>query len=150
VTVRRLVVALVAVSVPLVATACRESRSDAGPVAAPSTTVDPAAWCAALIDLHTRNGTMIDRTFVPGEQVDPADVGAVAAEMVRRRDELLALTPAVVRPELDAVLTVVADRLAARADPLQLFRPATAGRPSSEDLLRLAAFQQSACGIRGL
>ena len=52
-----------------------------------------AAWCAMVIDINTRGGTMANKQYLQSGLTDPAKAKAVSQEAVNRRKEFLAITP---------------------------------------------------------
>ena len=53
-----------------------------------------AAWCAMVIDINTRGGTMANKQYLQSGLADPAKAKAVSQEAVNRRNDFLAISVA--------------------------------------------------------
>lgn len=97
------------------------------------------AWCAMVIDVNTRHGTMVNNTYSKSGLRDAAKETAIAQEATKRRAFILSITP----PQLLAAQTQELDYFAAF-----LQNPATT--PPSNFLAGqqvLIDYQKSVCGI---
>lgn len=145
--------AILGVALTLLVSACGTAAKDASPGGSstststggtPTSAAQPsaAAWCAMVIDINTRGGTMINKNFVQDGVKDPVKAKAVAQESVNRRSEILAITP----PEIkDAMAHELDYYAAALANP-----SAGLGDLTPADLQALIDFQKTECGIGGI
>jgi hypothetical protein len=101
-----------------------------------------AAWCAMVIDINTRAGTMANKQYLESGLADPVKAKAAAQEAVKRRNELLAITP----PEIkDAMTHELNYYVASLKNP-----SAGMGDFTIADVRALSSFQKTKCGIGGI
>jgi hypothetical protein len=109
-----------------------------------STSADDAqSWCALVIDINTKHGRMVDRRYLPEDQVAPGTWKGLVDAVVADRDELLAVTPSSIEEAqangLDWFVRA-RDNAYSRSTPLGSFTLA--------DRDQLVDFQKAECGIR--
>ncbi len=111
---------------------------------------DAAALCALIIDINTRGGFMVDKTYVASPTAD--QVKAITLETVARKDEILSMTP----PELRAGMAAELAYFQSLADWAvvngwdAVRTSADAPTPAPDFLANVEAtnaFQKTTCGI---
>ncbi len=111
---------------------------------------DAAALCALIIDINTRGGFMVNKTYVDSPTAD--QVKAITLETVARKDEILSLTP----PELRAGMVAELAYFQSLADwavvnGWDAVRTSAAAPTPAPDFIAnveaMNAFQKTTCGI---
>ena len=112
---------------------------------------DAAALCALIIDINTRGGFMVDKTYVDSPTAD--QVKAITLETVARKDEILSMTP----PELRAGMVAELAYFQSLADfavvnGWDAVRTSAAAPTPAPDFMAnveaMNAFQTTTCGIK--
>ena len=100
------------------------------------------AWCALVIKINTKYGTMRNKRYLPEGQVPASAWEGVVDAAVAERSRILAVTPSSIRKAMTHELAWFA-RVKAnhynRATPLASFTIA--------DITKLTNFQRTQCGI---
>ena len=126
--------ALIAVSPVAASTSMRASATGAA---------DAKAWCAAVIRINTKYGTMKNKRYVPTEQVSAKTWKAIVDAAVSNRKQLLAITPKEIKKAETDQLAWFARIKAnhySRATPLGSFTVA--------EVQQLTNFQRTKCGVK--
>lgn len=118
------------------------TTTSGSPAASGGTQPSAAAWCAIVIDINTRGGTMVNKNYIKSGLRDPVKAKAVAQEGVNRRSEILAITPPEIRDAMAHELDYYAAVLKSPSAGLGDFTAA--------DLQALISFQKTKCGIGGI
>jgi hypothetical protein len=109
---------------------------------------DAAAWCAFVIDVNTRGGYMVDKTY--GRTLTAAQAQAILSEAITRKDEYIALTPPEILPGVQAEMAWyqrIADYAAANGwTDLAKFPQPTSAETAA--MAPLVPFQLANCGIK--
>ena len=139
---------------PTVAAGQATTGSDVSSAPLPSTGpaqgASAAAWCALVIDINTRAGSMVDKTYVTPTA---AITKQVTLEALVRKDEILSVTPPEIHAAMAAELAyyqVLADW--ANQNGWDALATSASVPPPPADFLAalgpLTSFQQTQCGIK--
>lgn len=112
--------------------------------AAPARATDRAAWCAAVIKINTRFGTMKNKRYIQSALSSPAKRQAVVRYAVAHKAHILAITPKEIKKAQIHELTFYANLVEndfATSTPLAPFTFA--------DSTQLLDYQHEHCGITG-
>lgn len=120
------------------------------PSTGPAQGASAEAWCALVIDINTRAGSMVDKTYVPPTA---ATMKKVTLEALVRKDEILSVTPPEIHAAMAAELAyyqVLADW--ANQNGWDALATSASVPPPPADFLAalgpLTSFQQTQCGIK--
>lgn len=119
------------------APATAATRSVTGP--------SPGAWCAAVIQINTKYGTMKNKHYLPANQVTDKQRFAVYEASLKARSQLLAITPAAIKKSMADELAFFANLKANKYATTTPLTPLTIA-----DIKQLTAYQRTQCGITGL
>ncbi len=104
-----------------------------------------SAWCAEVIRINTKFGTMKNKTYVPQNQVSNKTRIALFEYALAHRNQLLSITPAVIKTAQAHELAFFARLKANHYSPTTPLAPMTIA-----DVKQLSAFQRTKCGIKGI
>ena len=120
------------------------------PSTGPAQGASAAAFCALVIDINTRAGAMVDKTYVTPTA---AITKQVTLEALARKDEILSVTPPEIHAAMAAELAyyqVLADW--ANQNGWDALATSASVPPPPADFLAalgpLTSFQQTQCGIK--
>jgi hypothetical protein len=103
------------------------------------------AWCAAVIRINTKYGSMKNKTFIPSAWLKVSVRKGVVDAALRQKSQLLAITPSAIKTAQQHELVWFAHMKAAHYGATASSLPMTAG-----DAETLAAFERTRCGIKGV
>jgi len=119
--------------------------------AAPAAAGDAATWCAIVIDINTKAGYMVDKTYV--NPPTSAMLKQSTLEGIARSDEIMAATPAAIHNAMAAELAyfkVFAEWAAVHGWEAPATTPGYPLPPAgyAATVQPLVPFQEQACGIK--
>ncbi len=110
-----------------------------------SAATSTSAWCAEVIRINTKFGTMKNKRYLPANQVSNKTRIAVYEYAIAHRSQLLSIAPAVIKKAQADELTFFARLKANHYSPTTPLAPMTIA-----DVKQLSAFQRTKCGIKGI
>jgi hypothetical protein len=121
------------------------------PSTGPAQGASAAAWCALVIDINTRAGSMVDKTYVSPPTA--AMTKQAILEGLARKDEILSVTPPEIHAAMAAELAyyqVLADWANQNGWDALLTNPSAPPPPADfiAAIGPLTSFQQTQCGIK--
>ena len=131
-----------ATTVALVLAFCVASSATAAPAA--STGGNAKAWCAAVIQINTKYGTMKNKTDQPQAWLNLSVRKAVIEAALRNKGRRLAITPSEIKTAMAHELVWFAHMKAWHDGPIASSLPMMVA-----DAEKLSAFQRTKCGIKG-
>ena len=140
-TVRHLGAALAALvaAVLLASPAAAMTRAAASPVGA----ANAAQWCALVIQINTKYGTMKNKRFLPLAKLPPSTWKALVNAAVAGRSRLIALAPSEIKK-------AVTDELAwfARIKANHYSKATPLGSWTAAEISQITNFERTKCGIK--
>lgn len=123
------------VAVPAAATTTAKSS--------PASRANAAQWCALVIQINTKYGTMKNRSFLPSGKVPLSAWKAIVDAAVAKRSQLLAVTPS----EIKKAFT---DELAwfARIKANHYSKTTPLGSWTVAEVGQITNFERTKCGIK--
>ena len=137
--------AVAVTALALLGTTAAAAPGASGTVTSSSSTASTAAWCAAVIRINTRFGTMKNKRYLPQSEVSDKARIAVVEYALAHRGQLLALTPSQIKKAQRDELAFYARWKANHYARTTGLAPMTIA-----EYKQLAEFQRTKCGITGI
>ena len=102
-----------------------------------------AQWCALVIQINTKYGTMKNKRFLPAGKVPPSAWKAIVDAAVAKRSQLLAVTPS-------EIMKAFTDELAwfARIKANHYSKTTPLGSWTVTEVGQITNFERTKCGIK--